>query len=132
LPKSWTQKFRGAKPAHVVELEKPFAGVAAGQRLFIPSPALLAERIAALPRGARTDPVALRSELASTHGADATCPVTTAIHLRIVAEHALEQIAAGAEPTPFWRAIPPESPVAKKLSCGPEFIRQKREAEATN
>jgi hypothetical protein len=130
MPKTWIQKFRGAKPAHVVELEKPFAGVAAGQRLFIPSPALLAERIAALPPGTTTDPVALRTALAHAHGADATCPVTTAIHLRIVAELALEQLAAGAHPTPFWRAIPPESPVAKKLSCGPEFIRQKREAEA--
>lgn len=130
MPKSWAQKFQGARPAHVVVLDKPFAGVAAGQRLFIPSPALLAERIAALPRGTTTDPVALRSELARAHGADATCPVTTAIHLRIVAERALEQIAGGEEATPFWRAIPPESHVAKKLSCGPEFLRQKREAEA--
>lgn len=130
MPKTWPEKFASAKPAHVVVLDKPFAGAAAGERLFIPSPALLAERIAALPAGARTDPVALRAALAREHGSQATCPVATAIHLRILAECALEQMAAGGEPIPFWRAIPPESELARKLSCGPEFIRRRREAEA--
>lgn len=129
MAKSWTEKFHGARPPHVVVLEKPFAGAQAGQRLFIPSPALLAERIGALPAGTRTDPVALRAALAREHGADATCPVATAIHLRILAECALERLAAGDEATPFWRAIPPEIPLARRLSCGPEFLRQRREAE---
>lgn len=129
MAKSWTEKFVGARPAHLVVLEKPFAGVPAGQQLFIPSPELLAARIASLPPGTRTDPVALRAALAKEHGAAVTCPVATAFQLRILAEYALERLAAGEAPIPFWRAIPPESAVAQKLSCGPEFIRQRREAE---
>jgi hypothetical protein len=36
----------------------------------------------------------------------------------------------GDEPTPFWRVIAPDSPLARKLSCGPDFIRYRRALEA--
>lgn len=130
--KSWRQKFDGAKQPHVVTLESAFAGVPAGARLFIPSPRLIADRIETIPAGTTREPVDLRADLARTHGADATCPVTTGIFLRIVAEEALERIAAGtpvAEVTPFWRAIAPGSPLAAKLSCGEDFLRIQRAME---
>jgi hypothetical protein len=128
MPKSWDEKYRGAKPPHVTVLAKPFAGVSAGERLFIASPALLDERIRAVPAGRTRDPVALRADLARENGAVATCPTSTAIFLRIVAERALERL--GDDPTPFWRVIAPDSPLARKLSCGPDFIRHRRALEA--
>lgn len=128
MPKSWDQKYRGAKPPHVTVLTKPFAGVGAGERLFIASPPLLDERIRGIPPGRTQDPVALRAELARENGASATCPTSTAIFLRIVAERALERLQD--DPTPFWRVIPPDSPLARKLSCGPDFIRHRRALEA--
>ena len=109
-------------------LAKPFAGVGAGERLFIASPALLDERIRAIPAGHTRDPVTLRADLARENGAAATCPTSTAIFLRIVAERALERM--GADPTPFWRVIAPDSPLARKLSCGPDFIRHRLALEA--
>ncbi len=130
MPKSWDQKFGGAKPPHVVVLDKPFAGVPAGAKLFIASPALLEERLRAIPRGETRDPAAIRAELAAENGAAATCPVSTSIFLRIVAERAMEQAAAGQDPAPFWRAIGPETPLARKLSCGPDEIRHRRALEA--
>lgn len=128
MPKSWDEKYRSAKPPHVTVLAKPFAGIGAGQALFIASPPLLDARIRAIPPGHTLDPVAMRADLAQENGAVATCPTSTAIFLRIVAERALERLAD--DPTPFWRVIAPESPLARKLSCGPDFIRHRRALEA--
>ena len=127
MPKSWDEKYRSAKPPHVTVLQKPFAGIGAGESLFIASPPLLDARIRAIPPGRTHDPVALRAELARENGAVATCPTSTAIFLRIVAERALERLAD--DPTPFWRVIAPDSPLARKLSCGPDFIRHHRALE---
>ncbi len=133
MPLSWADKYRKAKPAHVVVLDKPFAGVAAGQKLLIPEPALIDDYLRAIPRGATIDLHAMRRDLAAARQADATCPVTTAIHTRIVAEVALEAIADGTPPaavTPFWRVVDPGSPLAAKLSSGADFIAQQRQIEA--
>jgi hypothetical protein len=131
--KSWQDKFDGAKAPHVSVLERPFAGVPAGGRLFIADPALLDGWIASIPAG-RTQPItAFRQAMAARHGADATCPASTGIFLRIVAERACGQIAAGqrpAEVTPFWRVIEPDSALAAKLSCGAEFVATQRAIEA--
>jgi hypothetical protein len=130
--KSWADKRAGAKPPHVTVLEKAFAGTPAGARLFIASPLLLEEWLGRIPRGQAMDAVALRAELAREHGADATCPVTTGIFLRIVAEAALERREMGApveELPPFWRVIAPGSPLAAKLSCGAAGVAALRAAE---
>ncbi len=127
MPKSWDQKYHGAKPPHVAVLDKPYAGLRPGQRLFIASPALLDASIRAIPSGQAMEVAALRMSLAREHGADATCPTSTAIFLRIVAERALE---ARDDPAPFWRVIAPDSPLARKLSCGPDLIRHRRALEA--
>ncbi|MGK7867843.1 hypothetical protein [Falsiroseomonas sp. E2-1-a20] len=128
MPKSWEEKFHGARPPHVTVLAKPFAGLKQGALLFIASPAILDARLRAIPRGQTLDPATLRAELAREHGAEATCPASTGIFLRIVAERALAQPAE--ERTPFWRVIAPESPLARKLSCGPDLIRHLRALEA--
>lgn len=133
MPKTWTQKLSGGKAPHVVTLEKAFAGVPVGARLFIASPLLLDRTIAALPRGSVQEVPALREQLARQHGADATCPVSTAIFLRIVAEAALERLGQGAAVsaiTPFWRVIAPRTTLSAKLSCGDDFISLQREMEA--
>ena len=70
--------------------------------------------------------------LAKLHGADATCPVSTAIFLRIVAEAAWDEIESGvpvSEVAPFWRVVDPKSPLAKKLRSGGAWIEQQRAAE---
>jgi hypothetical protein len=76
----------------------------------------------------------MRSELAVAHGADISCPISTSIFARIAAEAALEETTLGVplpEVTPFWRVIEEDGTVAKKLSCGPDFIRNLRAAEAS-
>lgn len=131
-PRTWAQKLEGAKPPHNVVLDKAFAGVPPGATLHISSPAALRDVVVAIPLGQTRTVQQLRDDLARANGADATCPVSTAIFLRVVAEAALERLAAGAsasEVTPFWRVVEPGSTLARKLSGDPDFITTRRAAE---
>ncbi|VTS05097.1 hypothetical protein [Tuwongella immobilis] len=130
--KTWNEKLLSAKSPKCETLAKPFAGIPAGARLFIASPKLIQTHIAHIPYGETQAITHMRATFAKAHDADATCPTSTSIFLRIVAEAALEDLAAGAqidEITPFWRLISPQCPIAKKLSCGPEWIAQQRQLE---
>lgn len=134
MPKarSWRDKLEKAKPAHVVRLEKPFAGVPAGCDLYVPSPAALAAYLASVPEGETRTTESIRAELAHGAGARASCPIATSYALRIVAEAALEDLRDGAPEfavAPFWRGIAPGTPLAGKLSCGSDFIAHRRAME---
>src|SRR5947209_2855388 len=80
-----------------------------------------------IPTGRFVSPLEVRQKLAAKHGADAACPLATGIFLCITAEAAWEEIAQGRDPgevTPFWRVVPPDSSLARKLACGPAFVRK--------
>ena len=130
--KTWLDKLNESKQPHIVKLEKAFAGIPAESRLFIPSPKLIDEYIQHIGYGKQTDVKTMRNDLAIEHNAENTCPVTTAIFLRIVAEANYEKFQQGApieKITPFWRVIEPQSTLSKKLTFGQEFIINQREAE---
>jgi hypothetical protein len=131
--KTWAQKM-DARPPHAVTLDKDFAGVPAGSRLLISCPMELEAYLRLqVPVGTTKAIQQVRRELAALHGADATCPVSTSIFLRTVAEAAWDEIEAGkpaTQVTPFWRVVDPASPLAKKLRAGPQWIQQQRAAEA--
>ena len=85
-----------------------------------------------IPKGKSRSMEQLRAALAKKYAADGACPLTTGIFTRIAAEFAYEQIAMGARPmevAPFWRLIEPTAPLAKKVSCGAEFLARMRAAE---
>lgn len=101
--------------------------------MVVLSPRVLDDYIRALPPGRVVPWRELRDELAERFSCDATCPVSTAIFLRVVAEAAWEQHRAGrpiAMITPFWRAIEPDSALARKLTCGREFLVNQQNCEA--
>jgi hypothetical protein len=131
-PKTWKQKMN-AKPPHTVVLDKDFAGVPAGARLLISCPVEVENYLRTkVPPGETREIQQMRRELAAVYGADAACPVSTAIFLRTVAEAAWDEIEAGApisEVAPFWRVVDPKSPLAKKLRAGSTWIEQQRLAE---
>ncbi len=124
-PTDWRKRFATAKPPHVVMLHADFAGVKAGSTMLISSPGDIAAYLAKIPRGETRTVDRLRNELARKAGAQAMCPVTTAIYLRTVAEVALRDLDAGKtmdDVVPFWRVIAPGSRIAAKLSCPPERL----------
>jgi hypothetical protein len=76
---------------------------------------------------------AFRRKLAEKNKCDATCPVSTSIFLRIVAEHAWEEYnrtGSTQDLAPFGRAVDASSPMAKKLSFDSAWIDLQRELEA--
>ena len=123
--KTWTDKLNEPKKSQVKLIDKDFADIPAGSRMFIATPSIIEEYIKQIEPGNRVDLKTLRKDLAIEHKADSTCPVTTGIFLRIVAEANYEKLQAGdklEKLAPFWRAIDPKSPLAKKLSFGSEFL----------
>jgi hypothetical protein len=129
---TWTQKLQCSKPAVIKTLDKAFADMPEGSRMMIASPEIIDRYVRNLTPGQFITPKELRADLADSHKAEHTCPVTTGIFLRVVAEAAWEQHLAGVpmkDITPFWRVIEPESPLAGKLACGLEFIRTQRSSE---
>lgn len=133
MAKSWTEKLNQPRDPKRKRLDKPFAGIPAGEMLYISTPREIDGLICTLAEGETLDVPGLRRRLAEANDADATCPTTTAIFLRIVAEAALDQVTDGADwadVTPFWRVIDPDGPIAVRLSCGRETVRDLRIQEA--
>jgi hypothetical protein len=129
---AWANKLKIKKDPKRVRLDAPFAGVAAGQMLFVATPQIVDRYVRKIPRGQTRTIERLRRELARANKCDATCPVSTAIFLRIGAEAAWEAIQSGAatsDVTPFWRVIAPGSPIAKRLSVDSKWLAAQREAE---
>lgn len=132
--KTWKEKLNPAAAAEVVVLDKPMMGIPSGARLLISTPLAVKKWVEGIPMGESRSPQEMRASLAAEASADATCPLTTGIFVRIVSEAALADLSEGVPVeaiTPFWRIVDPQSPLAKKLSCGPEFIATRRAAEGS-
>ena len=126
MPKSWVEKRDGYKnKSHITQLEKKFAGIPQGSHLLISCPQEIDEYIRNLDEGALITTQEMRDALAHKHKADATCPVSAGIFLRIICEAALEERASGKaldNITPFWRIDLAGTAAAKKLSIDEDEI----------
>lgn len=130
--KSWGEKLRIHKNPIVKTIEKDFSDIPAGSKMLIATPIIIDSYLHKIPKGTYVDLKTIRRDLAREHKADYSCPLTTGIYLRIVAEAAYEQYKKDGnlnEVTPFWRAIKPDSKLAKKLTFGTELIREQRKKE---
>jgi ABC-type uncharacterized transport system ATPase subunit len=135
IKKTWLDKLNEKKEPKIKRIDFDFADIPAGSNMFIATPKLIDEYIQEIGIGKRLDIKTLRKDLAIEHNADYTCPVTTGIFLRIVAEANYEKLQHGKrveEITPFWRVIEPKSALAKKLTFGQEFLLQQIEKESKN
>ena len=135
IKKSWLDKLNENKESKIKRIDIDFADIPAGSTMFIATPKLIEQYIKKIGVGKRINIKTLRKDLALTHNADYTCPVTTGIFLRIVTEANYEKLQQGErleEITPFWRAIEPNSALAKKLTFGQDFLLQQIEKESAN
>ena len=131
--KSWLDKLNENIEPKIKRIEIDFADIPSGSMMFIATPKLIDQYIKEIGVGKRINTKTLRKDLALEHNADYTCPVTTGIFLRIVAEANYEKLQQGKsleEITPFWRAIEPNSTLAKKLTFGQEFLLQQVDKES--
>ena len=117
----WCVELMGRNIVKV--LEKKFADMKAGDRMYISSPEEIKSFIINIPRGTSKSLKEMRLDLANTKGADNTCPVTTGIFLRMVIEDNIENF-------PYWRIIDQNHPLVTKLNLNKEFIINQRSLES--
>lgn len=132
MAKTWQEKFDSKRPHQVKVIDKKFADMPAGTNMFIATPKIIDDYVNHIPEGVKVDLLTMRKDLAAEYEAEMTCPVTTSIFLRVASEVAFEKYQNGValdEITPFWRVINAKMPIAKKLSCGVDFIIEQRRKE---
>ncbi|GIS18557.1 MAG: hypothetical protein CM15mP120_04730 [Pseudomonadota bacterium] len=110
---------------------KDFAGIRPEQHVCGHAK-IVDEFINKMPYGRFITMPELRADLAIEYDCDATCPVSTAIFLRVVAEAALEHLEQGAKTadiTPFWRVVAPGDKVSARLPIDQKWLEARRQEE---
>ena len=130
--KTWAQKMADGREPVVEIADKTFAGVEKGSKMLIATPKIVDAYIRNIPKGVHTSLQQMRADLAAEYNADTTCPLTSGIFLRIVAENAYDEYQQGKaldKITPFWRMIDSKTPTVKKLTFGVDFVKEMRSKE---
>lgn len=131
-PKTWIEKRDIKREPHVEVLEKAFADIQPGEKMLVPTPTIVDAYVREIPKGKEITITQMRKDLAAEYYAHNTCPLTSGILIRIVAEAAYEEYQLGkqiSKITPFWRMINEKSPAAKKLTFRTAFLIEQRKKE---
>lgn len=120
MSKSWREKFSDADPSHntVVEIPAKMQAQLGQGMMLISSPTAIDAVVREVPEGKVVAMSALVARLAKDAGADTTCPVTTGIFLRIVAECAELDRTEGKEAAPYWRVLKSKGRLNSKCPGG--------------
>ena len=132
MPKTAAERLKESKPEKRVVLDKDFAGVKAGQTLYVANPNIVDQYVRAIPVGQSRTIVQMREDLAKRKDADATCPVSTSIFLRISAQAAIDELEGGQSKediAPFWRVLRASDKITAKLSIDRQWIDTQRALE---
>ena len=108
-------------------LDKAKCGLAAGQKMLIPTIANVEAALPSLPSGVVTSEKAFRALVAKPFGADGCCTFATNKALRSITEAACARLANGDAPKdvlPFWRVVLPGSTIAKRLSLDASTLHE--------
>ena len=131
--KTAREKLAAKKQPKKVVMEKAWGGIRPGQTMLVATPLMVDAYIRDIPHGATRTIPELRDDLAAQQNCAGTCPMSTSIFIRMVAEAALEDLADGkpvADVSPFWRVITSQNKMAKKLPLEPVWIDEQRAFEA--
>lgn len=113
---SWEAKLRSDLAPKVVEDRRR------GGRLLLPTPLLIAEVVASIPRGRVMTIGRLRAALAERFRADATCPLMTGIFAMILAGAVGEDLGQRRKPRwPIWRLVRDDGTLHPKWPLDPLY-----------
>jgi len=113
---SWEAKLRPDLVPRVVEDRR---GVG---RLLLPTPLLVGEVVAAIPRGRVMTIGQLRRALAERFRADSTCPLMTGIFATILAGAVVEDLSQRRKPRwPVWRLVRDDGTLHPKWPLDPLY-----------
>ncbi len=116
------EKLKCGKQPHVVTDYKDGA-------MLVSSPEEVESFIEKIPRGHVVTLTKLREQLAQAHGADWTCPMSTAIFVNVVARaHVEREEETGKPGAPWWRVLRADGTLNPKYPGGAaEQARRLRE-----
>lgn len=113
--KTWREKLEIKQEPRVVDDPRGRG------KMLIPTPLDVDARIRKVEKGKLITDKQIRERLARNFHADLTCPMTTGVFIRIVAETAEEDLRNGREQiTPYWRVIKPDGSLNEKFPGGVE------------
>lgn len=130
---TWAERLAASDGIDIRPVPEGRRGMTPGKAMLYPSARMVNDAIREIPAGESITPKELRATLAERHGAEYTCPVTTTMMLRIVAEAANEARDLGAqldEVTPVWRVLDQRASALRKLTFDPGWILAERDREA--
>ena len=114
----WREKLEKPQQPKLVKIPPSMARFGKGTML-IPTPKLVDKLLRQVPKGKLVTVGEIRNRLASDFAADVTCPLTTGIFVRIVAEAAEDDRDSGRRRiTPYWRVIKDDGSLNPKFPGG--------------
>jgi alkylated DNA nucleotide flippase Atl1 len=127
----WREKLTGENSNYgkIVEIPAGMVDQCGQGTMLIPRPLDMQALIQQIPEGKLSTVRGLMDRLAVDAGTDTTCPMTTGIFLRIVAEVAELDRADGNPPAPYWRVLKKGGKLNPKFPGGAVAHAQKLEAE---
>jgi alkylated DNA nucleotide flippase Atl1 len=116
----WREKMEKPQEPKLVQLPPKMSHFGKGMML-IPTPKLVDQIVRQVARGRLVTVGEIRRKLAADFSADVTCPLTTGIFIRIVAEASEEDRANGRKRVaPYWRVIKDDGSLNPKFPGGVE------------
>ena len=117
----WREKLEKPQQPKIVKVPPSMARFGKGTML-IPTPKLVDGLLREVPKGKLVTVGEIRKRLANDFAADVTCPLTTGIFVRIVAEAAEEDRAKGRQRiTPYWRVVKDDGGLNPKFPGGEQL-----------
>lgn len=113
---TWEAKLRPELAPRVVEDSRR------GRSLLLPTPLLVGEAVAAIPRGRVMTIGQLRRALAERFNADSTCPLMTGMFATILAGVVVEDLGQRRKPRwPIWRVVRDDGTLHPKWPLDPLY-----------
>jgi len=119
--KSWREKLENPPEGlpKVVNGPAKWEKRLGGRRVLVPTPLLVDALIRKVGKRKLVTIKQIREQLAKDFKADSTCPLTTGIFIRIIAEAAEEDLQIGKKRiTPYWRVIKSNGSLNPKFPGG--------------
>ena len=114
----WREKLEKEQEPKLVKIPPKMSQFGKGTML-IPTPKLVDALVCKVRKGKLVTVGELRRKLSADFASDVTCPLTTGIFLRIVAEAAEEDRANGRKRiTPYWRVVKDDGSLNPKFPGG--------------
>jgi hypothetical protein len=115
----WRSKLEDSSHSKIVDVPPSMTKRLGGGTMLIPKPLDIDALIRKVKKGKLVTASAIRSKLARDNSVDVTCPLTTGIFIRIVAEAAEDDLHNGAKRvTPYWRVVRDDGSLIGKFPGG--------------